>query len=127
MLISKNDTARTVYLPSVAVEALKALRKGKVVSTMAVFLLSDGAPLAKSALMQRWKSIRKDAGLSDFRWHDLRHSCATFRAQKGATLLEIGSVLGHKSPSVTQRYSNLVQGAPVKGHTELDAKLRGSS
>jgi hypothetical protein len=45
-------------------------------------------------------------------------------AQNGASLLEIGSVLGHKSPSVTLRYSHLVQGAPVKGHTALDEKLR---
>jgi integrase len=125
VLLSKTDTARAVHLPSVAVEALKALRRGKVVSASTVFLLDDGVPLIKSTLEARWKVIREDAGLTDFRWHDLRHSCASFLAQKGATLLEIGSVLGHKSPSVTQRYSHLVQGAPVKGHTELDAKLRG--
>jgi site-specific recombinase XerD len=112
-------------LPSVAVEALKALRKGKVVSATHVFLLGD-EPFEKSMLETRWKTIRKDAGLQDFRWHDLRHSCASFLAQKGATLLEIGSVLGHKSPSVTQRYSHLVQGALVKGHAKLDAKLRKS-
>jgi integrase len=127
VLVSKNDTARTVYLPSVAVEALKALKKAKVVSATAVFLIDEGAPLNKSGLEWRWREIRTTAGLRDFRWHDLRHSCASFLAQKGATLLEIGSVLGHKSPSVTQRYSHLVQGAPVTGHTELDAKLRGQS
>jgi integrase len=127
VLISKTDTARAVYLPSVAVDALKELRKGKIVSASTVFLLDDGRPLRKSNLEARWKVIRKDAGLEDFHWHDLRHSCASFLAQRGASLLEIGSVLGHRSPSVTQRYAHLIEGAPVKGHTELDAKLRGAS
>ena len=54
----------------------------------------------------------------------LRHTCASYLAQNGANLLEIGSVLGHKSPSVTQRYAHLIEGAPVTGHTKLDDKLR---
>ncbi len=124
ILQSKNGDARAVFLPTVAREALKALRQGKVVSPTAVFLVAAGVPLQKGSLEARWRSIRAAAGLRDFRWHDLRHSCASFLAQRGATLLEIGSVLGHRSPSVTQRYSHLVQGAPVTGHSELDKKLR---
>ncbi len=124
--ITKNNNARTVHLPSVAVDALRGLKKAKVVSSSAVWLIEGGIPLAKGALESRWRTIRDKANLDDFHWHDLRHSCASFLAQKGATLLEIGSVLGHRSPSVTLRYSHLVQGAPVKGHTELDAKLRGT-
>jgi integrase len=37
-----------------------------------------------------------DAGLIDFRFHDLRHTTASYLAQNGATLLEITDVLGHK-------------------------------
>jgi site-specific recombinase XerD len=62
--------------------------------------------------------------LRDFRWHDLRHSCASFLAQQGATLLEIASVLGHRSTVVTRRYAHLVQGAPVTGHAALNEKLQ---
>jgi integrase len=124
--ITKNDDARTVFLPSIAVEALRGLKKAKVVSASIVFLVGAGVPLTKNALEARWKIIRKNSGLQNFRWHDLRHSCASFLAQKGATLLEIGSVLGHRSPSVTQRYAHLVQGSPVTGHAALDALLRAS-
>jgi site-specific recombinase XerD len=83
-----------------------------------------GQPVTKEWLEYRWRLIRAAAGLHDFRWHDMRHSCASFLAQQGATLLEIGSVLGHRSPSVTQRYAHLVQGAPVTGHAQLDKKLQ---
>jgi integrase len=126
LLLTKNDDARSVFIPSIAIDALRTLRSAKVVSPTTVFLADAGTALNKSMLEARWNKIRKEAGLANFRWHDLRHTCASFLAQKGATLLEIGSVLGHRSPAVTQRYSHLVQGAPVTGHTGLDAKLRGS-
>ena len=89
-----------------------------------VLLKVDGQPFDKDALAYHWKQIREAAGLTNFKWHDLRHTCASFLAQNGATLLEIGGVLGHQSATVTLRYSHLVQGAPVTGHAALDAKLR---
>jgi len=54
-----------------------------------------------------WKKALKDAEIEDFRFHDLRHSCASYLAMNGASLLEIADVLGHKQISVTQRYAHL--------------------
>jgi len=125
ILETKNDQPRAVHLPAVATAAIKELRRGDVVNSRAIFLTVSGKPHNKDTLSGQWIAIRKTAGLENFRWHDLRHSCASFLAQKGATLLEIGSVLGHKSPSVTMRYSHLVAGAPVTGAAALDDKLRG--
>ncbi len=127
LLKTKYKTPRTVHVPATAIAALRALKKAKVVSTTHVFLVGAGIPLKVSTLEQRWRKIRDAAGLVDFHWHDLRHSCASFLARRGASLLEIGSVLGHKSPSMTYRYSHLVQDQAVKGHAELDALLSGKS
>lgn len=126
VLLSKNGESRAVHLPTVAMDALKAIRRQGVVSATHCFIDADGEPYRKDTIHHWWNVARNRAGLTDFRWHDLRHSCASFLAQKGATLLEIGSVLGHKSPSVTMRYAHLVQGAPVTGHSALDEKLRGA-
>jgi len=120
---SKTNEARACYLPGVAVDALRRLKRARVVGST-VLAGQDGRPLTKAQIHWHWVKIREAAGLRDFRWHDLRHTCASFLAQEGANLLEIGSVLGHKSPSVTKRYAHLVEGAPVTGHTELDSKLR---
>jgi integrase len=120
--VSKNGDTRAVYLPASAAEVLKALKRAPVVGRH-VFLNEKGKPLHKGILETRWRLIRAAAGLQDFRWHDLRHSCASFLAQNGATLLEIGSVLGHRSPSATKRYAHLVEGAPVTGHAALNSKL----
>jgi integrase len=123
VLISKNTKRRIVHLPSPAVEALKTLRRNGVVGPKSVFLRSDGEQADKDYLTWHWKKVRESAGLVDFRWHDLRHSCASFLAQNGASLVEIGSVLGHSSPSITAKYSHLVAGRPVTGADKLAEKL----
>jgi integrase len=124
VLITKNNESRSVYIPQSAVDVLRTLKRAPVVGQH-VIADEQGQAVAREWLTYRWHAIRDAAKLADFRWHDLRHSCASFLAQQGASLLEIGSVLGHKSPSVTMRYSHLVQGAPVTGHAALDEKLRG--
>ena len=47
------------------------------------------------------------AELADFRFHDLRHTCASYLAMSGATLAEISEVLGHKTLVMVKRYAHL--------------------
>lgn len=61
------------------------------------------------ALRTPWETALRRAGIESFRWHDLRHSAASFLAKGGANLLEIGAVLGHKSANTTKRYAHLTQ------------------
>jgi integrase len=124
VLLSKNNESRAVHLPKSAAGALLSLKRAPLVGTQ-VFIDAGGEPFNKAQLEHRWKKVRDAAALKDFRWHDLRHSCASFLAQAGANLLEIGSVLGHKSPTITKRYSHLIEGAAVTGSAKLDEKLRG--
>ncbi|MBK6006834.1 site-specific integrase [Ramlibacter ginsenosidimutans] len=55
----------------------------------------------------RWRAALRTARIREFRFHDLRHTCASMLAQNGATLLEIADVLGHRQLQVTKRYSHL--------------------
>ena len=64
-------------------------------------------------LRKPFETALAKAGIADFHWHDLRHSAASFLAKRGATLLEIGAVLGHKTTQTTKRYSHL---APSHTH-----------
>lgn len=54
-----------------------------------------------------WDLVRKRAKLKDFRLHDLRHSFASDALADGATLGEIGEVLGHRDTATTRRYAHL--------------------
>lgn len=58
-------------------------------------------------MRRHWEAARTAAGLPDFRFHDLRHSCASYLAQNGATLLEIADVLGHETLAMVKRYAHL--------------------
>jgi len=62
-------------------------------------------------LKRSWDSIRKQAGLKDFRFHDLRHTFASHMAIQGKSLYVIGKMLGHKNAQTTQRYAKLNTGA----------------
>ncbi|MCB9789282.1 MAG: site-specific integrase, partial [Deltaproteobacteria bacterium] len=47
------------------------------------------------------------AGIEDFNFHDLRHTCASHLAMSGAPLLDIAAILGHKTLSMVKRYAHL--------------------
>jgi len=68
---------------------------------------STRAPGKAFEFRKHWDKAVSDAGIADFRFHDLRHTCASYLAQNGATLLQIAEVLGHKQLEVTKRYSHL--------------------
>jgi integrase len=54
-----------------------------------------------------WREAIDFSGVTDFRFHDLRHTAASYLAMNGAGIREIGDILGHKSLSMVQRYSHL--------------------
>ncbi|HAT9546856.1 TPA: tyrosine-type recombinase/integrase [Legionella pneumophila subsp. pneumophila] len=54
-----------------------------------------------------WEVAVSKALVTDFRFHDLRHSCASYLAMNGATQRDLMEVLGHKTVQMTKRYSHL--------------------
>jgi hypothetical protein len=74
-----------------------------------------------SALQEKAK---KDvAGISNFRFHDLRHSFATRLAQNGVDLFTIQKLLGHKSYATTERYAHHYTESLRRGINVLDSHL----
>jgi integrase len=69
-------------------------------------------------LQEEWNAARMATGI-DCRWHDLRHTCASWLVQAGVPIYTVALLLGHSSTAVTQRYAHL---AP-KDLAEAVAKL----
>jgi integrase len=70
-------------------------------------LLKKGAPTYDQCRVV-WDRVRKVIGRGDIRIHDLRHSRASALARNGASLLQIGKLLGHTATATTARYAHLV-------------------
>ena len=68
---------------------------------------SEVKPNKAFCFNKQWKKALAIAEVDNFRFHDCRHTTASYLAMSGASLLEIADVLGHKQISVTQRYAHL--------------------
>jgi integrase len=55
-----------------------------------------------------WLALLSDAGVSDLRIHDLRHTFASYALSGGQTLGTVGQLLGHRSAQTTTRYAHLI-------------------
>jgi integrase len=56
---------------------------------------------------RRFDAAKDAANIDDFRWHDLRHTFATWLGQSGSSLSVIKDLLGHSSIAVTQKYRHV--------------------
>jgi integrase len=125
---SKSGEGRKLYFRGQALKLLTDYKKVRVLGSPGVFLLNSGAPLTHSVYGKLFREALAKAQITDFRFHDLRHTAASYLAQNGATLLEIQQVLGHRTPTMTARYAHLVE-----SHVEsvvdrvMNSKLTGAA
>jgi integrase len=99
-LDTKNGDSRTVPLAPSAVATLKQWRTGRL-------RVGPVFPFGLALIDNAWQDARDRAGLNDVRFHDLRHSAASYLAMSGASLMDIAAILGHKTLAMVKRYSHL--------------------
>lgn len=105
---TKNGKRRFVPLSAVAREALENRAKFRAEhcpESPWVFSHRNGERV--QFLQNGFETACKQAGISDFRVHDLRHTCASWLVSAGATLPEVKELLGHSSIEMTERYAHL--------------------
>jgi integrase len=99
---AKAEKAIPVPLSTSAVEVLRR-QIGK--HPVCVFTYK-GKPL-HNCNTQAWRSTLKKVGVTDFRWHDLRHTWASWHVQNGTNLQELQQLGGWASYSMVLRYAHL--------------------
>jgi integrase len=65
-------------------------------------------PFTKTGWRKHWKKALEKAKIHDFRWHDLRHTAATWTLRETRNLALVGRMLGHADLKSTLRYAHVL-------------------
>jgi len=105
---TKSGKSQTLPIGKKAFQAILAA-KGMTVCDQ-VFSSKNG-PYSPNGFNSIWKRIKRKAGIS-IRFHDLRHTYASYLASSGKVdIYTLKELLGHSTIEMTQRYAHLVNGA----------------
>lgn len=113
--LTKSNKSRKISIPQ---DLIYDLNKLKLLRPNTIYVFQSekiNAPIPKPHT--RWKKFLREHNLPDMRFHDLRHSFATYALEKGSfTLIELRDHLGHASVATTQIYTKA-------SHETTSAKL----
>lgn len=102
---TKNGERRTLNLMGEVKQLIENLYANRRKSDVYVFPSQDGKK--PFDITRSWKAAVKRAGIKDFRFHDLRHTTASYLAMQGKSSGELAEVLGHKTLQMVKRYAHL--------------------
>ena len=126
ILDTKNDERRAIPLKGFAHDLMKERAKVRHIDTDLVFP-SKIRPQKPLLIHKSFPEAVKRAKIEDFRFHDLRHSAASYLAMNGATLAEIADVLGHKTFQMVKRYAHLSEAHTAGVVASMNEKIFGTA
>ncbi len=119
---TKNEDARALPLVGEAFTLLQERAKVRSLKDDRVF-----PPVSEKAegrnLRESWERALRAAEITNFRWHDLRHTAASYLAMDGVSELEIAKILGHRTLAMVARYAHLAPSHIVAVGDKLAARL----
>jgi integrase len=122
---TKNGERRVVPLVGKAYELIKNLYLKLEPESKELVFPSPNNPLQPISIRTAWETSVKRAKIESFRFHDLRHSTASYLAMNGASLLEIADILGHKTLQMVKRYSHLSEDHKADVLERMNKKVFG--
>jgi integrase len=102
---AKAGKTRHVPMNAEVIEILKAWKPDGASDKDFVFVTPTGLPIISPK--KAFGALMLAARISDFTWHDLRHTFASKLAMRGVDLLTIKELLGHASVKMTEVYAHL--------------------
>ena len=100
---------RTVKLPESVLKILRDHVDQQEANQRYVFVTKVGTPILPRDCWGVFKRLIEKAGVSDIRFHDLRHLCATLHLQAGTNPAVVAAILGHSTVNLTlNTYSHVL-------------------
>jgi len=118
---TKNGDRRRIPLTGHALDLVAARLLG--IKDDRALLFPGTAPGRPLTLWKPWKSALDAASIVDLRFHDLRHTAASYLAMNGASSIDLAAVLGHKTLQMVKRYSHLSDGHTHRVVAAMNEKI----
>jgi integrase len=99
---TKNGEGRIVYLNKLAQDALESLAHNHAASTDKMF-----SGITPDQVTTAFRRVCKKVEIADFRFHDLRHTAASWLRMAGEDIHTVAQILGHKDLRMAARYQHL--------------------
>ena len=100
---------KTRYVPMSTELAEEFRRFPQVFGGKRIFPPKPGAKSGRQRVDRSFKSALKTAGIEHFRFHDLRHTFASWYMMNGGDLYALAKILGHANIKMTERYAKLAK------------------
>jgi integrase len=116
---------KTLQLPmnSVVVETLTAWKEqNSPVEDDALIFPSPVSGGELNNVKKSWANLLKDARITNFRWHDMRHDFASQLVMKGVDLNTVRELMGHADMKMTMRYAHLTPSSKLRAVEVLTQK-----
>jgi integrase len=124
---TKNGTHRRVPICGLALTLLNEHSRVRSIASKFVFPVEQRVDSGTAFNPDiYWYRALKEANISDFRFHDLRHSTASYLAMNGTPLLDIAEILGHKTLQMVKRYSHLSESHVTRAVQSMNEKIFGN-
>jgi len=116
---TKNKEKRIIPMNTVVKKLLINIKEHSL--SEYVFCTKEGGRFV--CIRNGFTKALKRAGITDFRFHDLRHTFASHLVMKGVDLNTIKELLGHKNYEMTLRYAHLSQDHKAKAVEVLGQEM----
>lgn len=97
------------YVPMLPELAGELRRFPAVIGEDRIFPPEPGATSGRQRVEGSFDDLLERAGIKDFRFHDLRHTFASWFMMNGGDLYELAKILGHSNIKMTERYAKLAR------------------
>ena len=114
----KNGRPHSVPLNEAAMDVLQR-RQGDHPKYVFTY---EGKPIVQ-VNTKAWRNALTRAGIEDFRWHDLRHTFATWHREAGTPTHELQRLGGWKTQSMVERYAHVAPEGLQLAASRLDNLL----
>jgi integrase len=118
---SKNGEVRVVYVTELALQELRKHAQEHMFQTQWVF--PNKNVNGPASISHSWNMAVNRAGIDNFKFHDLRHTAASYLAMNGASLAEIAEILGHKTLAMVKRYAHFCESHSKKVLQSMNEKV----